>query len=280
MKDITKIFEAADTQQSELIKQQSTLFADKLFKFDFTELTRSDIPITYYVAGYLARKLVKKTKCKSCQELLSETNEPLEVEVEESLVQTDGLAAGKAFLDAINRGGLVKPTELLFIACTHASDLYDYIRGDKKLLSELISCKKSQSLFIEVFMYKLERTSETRAIIETTCKHKHKFEEYIRQAAATMFNCFAKYLTSEINSELHESRKGTGTDMPEKVKIRGVRPKSVDLEDFMTILELQHNVQMREAIIYGEYLNIIWIMLLLRISQLFSISQLLSYLML
>ena len=40
----------------------------------------------------------------------------------------------------------------------------------------------------------------------------------------------------------------------EKVKIKGVRPKSINLEDFMTILELQHNVQMREAIIYGEYL--------------------------
>lgn len=39
-----------------------------------------------------------------------------------------------------------------------------------------------------------------------------------------------------------------------KIKIKGVTPKSIDLEDFMTILELQHNVQMREAIIYGEYL--------------------------
>lgn len=40
----------------------------------------------------------------------------------------------------------------------------------------------------------------------------------------------------------------------EEIKIKGVTPKSIDLEDFMTILELQHNVQMREAIIYGEYL--------------------------
>tara|TARA_R100001463_G_scaffold18599_1_gene46447 strand:- start:194 stop:1045 length:852 start_codon:yes stop_codon:yes gene_type:complete len=38
------------------------------------------------------------------------------------------------------------------------------------------------------------------------------------------------------------------------VTIKGVKPKSIDLEGFMAVLEVQHGVQMREAIIYGEYL--------------------------
>tara|TARA_R110002020_G_scaffold113353_1_gene260731 strand:+ start:37 stop:888 length:852 start_codon:yes stop_codon:yes gene_type:complete len=41
---------------------------------------------------------------------------------------------------------------------------------------------------------------------------------------------------------------------PNGIIIKGTPVKHIDLENFMTILEVQYRTQMREAIIYGEYL--------------------------
>ena len=215
LKDIAKIFDVVDTKQSELMKQRSSLFAERLHSFTFTERIRDDIPITYYVAGYLAGQLLKKTACKSCLNLLSDNDEQLQIEIEDVGVKDD-LAEGKAFLEAINRGGLVKPSELLFIVCTHANDLYQHIRGDDKLLSELLACQNAQGFFVEVFLCQLESFDETKVMVNLSCEKDHKFIHYIRRAAATMFNLFAKNLTAECNSEIYKDRKRSKSIAEEK----------------------------------------------------------------
>ena len=118
LKEIANIFKDANDVTSEYLKQQSLWFSGKLFEFDFTELTTTDIPITYYVAGYIAKHLLKKSKCKYCNTLLSKNNEPLEVDIDQNVVAAVG--EGDAFINAISRGGLIKPSELLYITCTHA----------------------------------------------------------------------------------------------------------------------------------------------------------------
>ena len=203
------------------------MFAGKLHSFSFTERIRDDVPITYYVAGYLARQILTTVKCKDCQQLITENNQQLQIEIEDVGLIED-LAEGKAFLDAINRGGLVKPSELLFIICTHASDLYQHIRGDEKLLSELLACRNAQAFFIQVFLAQLETHDETRSIVDVSCKEKHKFTSYIRQAAATMFNLFAKNLTTEYNAEIYKERKRNKCSEEEKKRDQSeVRQKKV-----------------------------------------------------
>ncbi len=44
-------------------------------------------------------------------------------------------------------------------------------------------------------------------ILYATCHEKHKIFDYIRQAAASIFNLFAKNVTNEINNEIHKARK-------------------------------------------------------------------------
>ena len=130
LKKISEIFQASNINRNHLLKEQSILFADLLQNFNFAEHT-SDIPVTYYVAGYVSRRLLKASKCQACQLLFSDKNQPLSIEFEENSVVAAESEAGVTFLNAISRGGLVKPSNLLFITCMHASDLYQYIREDE-----------------------------------------------------------------------------------------------------------------------------------------------------
>ena len=55
----------------------------------------------------------KKSKCKYCNELLTKNNEPLRID----MMGQDAVAAageGDALVNAISRGGLIKPSELLY----------------------------------------------------------------------------------------------------------------------------------------------------------------------
>ena len=217
LKKISEIFQASNTNRNHLLKEQSILFADLLQNFNFAEHT-SDIPVTYYVAGYVSRRLLKASKCQACQLLFSDKNQPLSIEFEENSVVAAESEAGVTFLNAISRGGLVKPSNLLFITCMHASDLYQYIREDEKLLSELLNSENAQTLFIETFLCKLEEVEETNSILKVSCSKGHLFKDYVRHAAATMFNLFAKNLVAEYNNEIHRDRKRNGNNLLEEQK--------------------------------------------------------------
>ena len=68
----------------------------------------------------------------------------------------DEMLAGKAFIDAVSRGGLIKPSDLLHVVCMHASDdLFRYIRKD------LLSSVNPRTLFVEVLKTKMEEQDST-----------------------------------------------------------------------------------------------------------------------
>ena len=56
-------------------------------------------------------------------------------------------------------------------------------------------------------MCKLDEYNETSTILHTTCEEKHRFENYIRQISASIFNLFAKNVINEINDKIHKDRK-------------------------------------------------------------------------
>ena len=130
--EIKEMFVTVEFSKTLAFQQQSHAYVDMLPGFTFSK-SSGDIPITYYVAGYVSRGLTKKSKCKDCQISFSENRQPLSVCIDENAVSAEELETGKAFLNAINRGGLFKPSNLVFITCMHAADLYQFIRQDNKL---------------------------------------------------------------------------------------------------------------------------------------------------
>ena len=133
-------------------------------------------------------------------------------------IDDDALQEGADFLDAINRGGLIKSSHLVFVTCIHISDLLQYIRQQPKLLEYLYSCGDSRAVFTESFLYKLQDSDETVSLLKATCSKGHDFKDFIRKVASSMFNMVAKNMVQEINNEIHASRKRASKEEGEETK--------------------------------------------------------------
>ncbi len=209
MAEIAKIFSEVD--YDETAKQQSLEFSDLLSHFRFSR-NHNDVSITYYVAGYISRGITKKTKCKDCRSLFSDGGSPLTVQWNDVGATEEELEEGKSFLSAINRGGLIKPSDILYITCLHAAELYRFIKDDYLLRKKLIGSRNSRSLFVEVFIRKLDEFDHTKKILSAQCQSKHDFRTHVRHVTTVMFNLFAKNLAAELNNVIHQSRKRKGVD--------------------------------------------------------------------
>ena len=131
---------------------------------------RSDVGMINYVSGYISRQLIKSTYCDSCKTMFSESQEHLPLDTDEAMASSDVIAEGKSFIDAISRGGLVKPSNLLFVTCMYATDLIRYIRKNPSKLSYLFESGDSRAVFIEAFLCKLKESNDTSPIIKARKK--------------------------------------------------------------------------------------------------------------
>ena len=163
LKEIKDVFEIVETTRKLEMQLEAIEYLEQLSQFTFTE-TSSDVPITYYIAGYVSRGLMNHLKCKGCQSIVSDNSCPLTVDIEQVTCNDDESQAKDVFLNAINRGGLTKPSDLVFVTCTHSSDLFKAIQNDSFLSQQLINCANSQSLFVEIFRGKLEEVDCTNSV--------------------------------------------------------------------------------------------------------------------
>ena len=149
---------------------------------------------------------MKSTSCESCiSSLFSDKQQNLTVEIEE-LTSTEDIEEGKMFVDSISRGGLVKPSDIMFVTCMHASHLIRYIRNRPSLLRYLYDCTDARSVFLEAFLSKLNE-KETEPIMEAKCSDGHEFKTNIKKVIGTMFNIFALNMIRECNNSIHADRK-------------------------------------------------------------------------
>lgn len=79
--------------------------------------------IVYYIAGYIARSILKRTRCDSCPCLLVVSREAPEISVQDE-ENEETVQAKEKFLRFVDRGGLVTPSEL--VACVYLGIEYMY----------------------------------------------------------------------------------------------------------------------------------------------------------
>ena len=211
MAEIADIFAEVQVIRSNKMKQESKNFVQLLSEFRFSS-HHNDVGITYYVAGYVSRGLLKRSKCIHCRPLLSDGGQPLTVNLDDSCATDAEIEAGQAFLAVINRGGLVKPSDIMYIACLHAAELYRFIKEDESLRRLLISATNSRCLFTDVFISKLEEDDYTKKILSAECESKHPFKSHVLRIAPVMFNLFATNYATEKNNEIHNARKREAND--------------------------------------------------------------------
>ena len=162
----------------------------------------------YYVAGYIGRSLIKSMKGISCDELVSTGKCKLVVNFEVD-GNTNDLEKGAKdeFFSLVNRGGLIKPSDLLFVTCDYAAPFFKYIKSKEYIFNMLINASNSRSVFSSHFMKKIEDNDETAALLNDECRSNHSFRLLVPQIAMKIFNIVAKNFINERNDNIHKERK-------------------------------------------------------------------------
>jgi len=154
----------------------------------------NDANIIFYVSGYMARSVIRTTKCDHCKESLitSDAMEPLDtVDEFEYSVST--------FLDAVNRGGLHKPTDFTFLLALHCWRVFEEIKSSPDLLQKFLTATAHRALFCKV----MDRacciqTFGHMPIDSNVCVAGHDLN---RLLVERFFNCVAKNLVKDITAK-------------------------------------------------------------------------------
>lgn len=115
-------------------------------KFD-VELSPSDASIIFYVSVAIARSTVAATKCDFCREVVICNGELSAIQVDNQHILDH---ESSAFLDRINRGGLVKPTDFVYQLVIHCWRVYEEIRHSAQLNARLLQSSDQRNLFCKI----------------------------------------------------------------------------------------------------------------------------------
>jgi len=155
------------------------------------EPTSSDANIIFYISGAIARSIVRATKCHFCKEsLVSEENQ------EHAEIEDPSQREAAEFLNGINRGGLLKPTNFAFMLATHCWRVFEELRCNSELMARFLSSSAQRSLFLKL----MERATYNERFAHLLfgadlCSRGHNLKE---QIVGRFFNCMAKILVKDL----------------------------------------------------------------------------------
>ncbi len=221
MSKISDIFNDSKRENEDKIKEIAT---ELVLSFDCEnsietnpEIPDSDKNIIFYVAGYCARTLSRRTKCILCKELLlaEENVDGINVIEENCSDETrEGIEKNKEYISLVSRGGLVYPSELTFSASVLVWSFYQAIKSQPEKFNLLHSPNVSaQKVFENAFLKYLDSFEETRlSFILKTCDAGHSFSLNLHLLTKKLFNVFSKNFVSNVNSKIHENKKRRSDD--------------------------------------------------------------------
>ena len=162
----------------------------------------SDANTIYYVSGAIARSVVRTTKCDNCKELLINTDEHEELHLDD-VCDYDV----STFLDAVNRGGLCRPSDYTFTLAVHCWRVYDEIKVTDELKKLLLAADNQRCLFMKVMeRATANKLNDSLLAFGNYCTAGHDLQALIVQR---FFNCVAKNLAKELTSSANADRDTT-----------------------------------------------------------------------
>ena len=157
------------------------------------EPTVSDQSVIYYVSGAIGRSIVSRTKCEHCRESLICSSLLPSITVDEHLEPQ-----ASAFLDSINRGGLVKPTDFAFKLVVHCWRVFEELWSRSELKAKFLLSTAHRLLFCKV-MDRATYTAEYMHLLfgASMCSAGHDLQTHI---VSRFFNCVAKNFVKQFTS--------------------------------------------------------------------------------
>jgi hypothetical protein len=205
MPDIKEIFKEVETAR-DVDDDRVTQILVEMLDFNFTAensfTTSTDEMIVFYTAGAVVRGLKSKTKCASCCDMLAR-GKMMSMEDDEAI---ENESEREKLVDMVNRGGLHKPTDLMYMTCIHAWNLYKYMQTDEKLFMKMMSAKNAREVFVSVFMHFIAEGTCTKVIYQHKCAAGCAFSDKLKKIAAATFNIKVKNFVKEENDKIHEAK--------------------------------------------------------------------------
>jgi hypothetical protein len=167
-----------------------------------------DENILFYVAGYIARSVIKTLPCESCKSLIAiDTNTPL-VKFDPTDATSNEIESTKRqFLDQVNRGGLCTPTDLCFLTCIYAWNFYHHLKANPSLKSKLFTSDNSLKTFCSAFCLQIQNDPHASILYEQKCKEEHHYSGFIFKITSKIFKVMTKNFVKEINEAVYKSTK-------------------------------------------------------------------------
>ena len=120
------------------------------------------------------------------------------------------------FVSLCNRGGLIKPCDVVFITCIHAWSLYAFIFDTDELSKMLLSSANPRAVFVQVFTRELQKSTCTETLRNETCQSGCSFKDNLEQIALATFNIKAKNYVSAARDSLRPQKKRQGNHKKSK----------------------------------------------------------------
>ena len=203
MNEVKEIFQSSDDARTREINIAVDDILRKISEFDFEfkfMVDSSDEATVYYTAGAIVRCLLRQKKCSSCIKL--NNNETINIKITDRIVESDE----RQFLSLCNRGGLTKPSDLVFIACVHSWSLYCFLFNDPELWDIVISSYNPREVFTQVYLKELSLSANTEKMLKEKCDAGCLFKDKIKQIAVAAFNLKAKNYTEEANDAIRDQK--------------------------------------------------------------------------
>ena len=169
-----------------------TTFASEKFDFDGLklDLDYSELEVLCFVSGYVAKSVLQKFSCESCLRLMVADEDLPEVECD----------SHSHFFDIVNRGGLKKPSDSLFILCCYAYSIFAHIKQSTNF-SSFLTHNNPASLFCLTVTHVLENF-DRGDLVQLTC---HSMHFLVNPILRCFFNILAKNFVKNYNSQPNHS---------------------------------------------------------------------------
>ncbi len=171
--------------------------------------------ILFYIGGYAARGLVKMSKCQSCIRLLRQEKEVPPVQFEEEENSPSFQEMKQAFTRKLDKGGLVFPSEEVYLTCLASWNFYSEITNCPPAKNFLFEHTNARDIFVQSLISLCE---SLHGLLVLSCENGHSFKRPFQEVARKMFNIFTKNYCAEVNSVVHEQKKRKAGQDQRKVK--------------------------------------------------------------
>ncbi|QQP39506.1 Putative LOC101234561, partial [Caligus rogercresseyi] len=187
------------------------LAAMEVFEGSCIPSDEGDEGAVFYVAGYVAQKLVKSTKCQACQEIVSKGKTvpriTFDVGVDQESKDLSIKSTKDDLISLVTRGGLTYPSDATF---------YGQIMENQELRQLFMRFKNPQKSFVAALM-EILLVQEDKYLLAMKCTNEHSFSSLLPDIFSRFFNCMSKNHVSEINDTIHNSKK-RGGDHQDKIQ--------------------------------------------------------------